>query len=159
LLEGSVDSVAIETAVKETPDLHPGRSSGRCVEGLFDAVGGVVSGGGAEEEWGAPGAVVPYGECSLEMGQLDDGAAIEGSIDGAETQDLGFGPAGVVHANWIAPRYNRRRNGSRWASTQRPHKISLSIVVFFIRFGHATSGSIYPKYAEQQRPLRLYAGE
>jgi len=28
------------------------------------------------------------------MGQGDDGAAIESSIDGAEAQDLGFGPAG-----------------------------------------------------------------
>jgi len=64
------------------------------VEGIFDAVSSVVSGGGAEEEWGAGGAVIPYGERRLEMRQGDDGAAIEGSIDGAEAQDLGFGAAG-----------------------------------------------------------------
>ena len=95
VLEGSVDGVAIETAVKEGADLGFGQSVGSCVvESLFDAVDDVVSGSGAEEEWGACRAVLPYGKCSLEMGQRDNGAAIEGSIDGTEAQDLGFGPAG-----------------------------------------------------------------
>ncbi len=95
MLEGSVDGVAIETAVKEGADLRFGQSVGNCVvESLFDAVNDVVSGGSAEEEWGACRAVLPYGKCSLEMGERDHGAAIEGSIDGAEAQDLGFGPAG-----------------------------------------------------------------
>ena len=64
------------------------------LDGLADAVGDGVSGGHAEEEGGAGVAVIPYGEGSLEMGQADDGAAVEGSIDGAEAQDLGLGTAG-----------------------------------------------------------------
>ena len=66
----------------------------RRVDGFEDTVGGVVAGGCAEEEGGACGAVVPHGEGSLEVRQPDDGAAVENSIDGAEAQNLGFGPTG-----------------------------------------------------------------
>src|ERR1700722_14469835 len=57
-------------------------------------VGDVVAGGCAEEEGGASGAVVPYGEGSLEVSQPDDGSAVENSVDGAEAENLSFGPTG-----------------------------------------------------------------
>ena len=40
------------------------------------------------------GAVVPHGESGLQMRQRDGGAAVENSVDGAEAQNLSFGPAG-----------------------------------------------------------------
>ena len=53
MLEGSIDGVAIETAVKEAPIWVLVNPLGTVVESLSDAVDGVVSGGSAEEEWGA----------------------------------------------------------------------------------------------------------
>jgi hypothetical protein len=94
LFECSLDLVAANVAVKETPDLFPGQSIFRLLDGKLDAIGGDVSGGGAEEDRGSGGTVLPYSEGGLEMRHGDDGAAIKGSVDGTETQDLGFGPAG-----------------------------------------------------------------
>ena len=94
LREGSVNASAADTAVKEAVDLGFGESLGSSIDGLFDAVGDVVPGAGAEEEGSARRAVIPYGERRLKMRQPYDGAAIEGSVDGAETQDLGFGATG-----------------------------------------------------------------
>jgi hypothetical protein len=37
-------------------------------------------------------AIIPNGEGSLEVRQSDDG--VEGGVDGAKAEDLGFGPAG-----------------------------------------------------------------
>ncbi len=39
-------------------------------------------------------AVVPHGQGGVEMGDFDLGAAIEGGVEGAEAEDLGFGAAG-----------------------------------------------------------------
>jgi hypothetical protein len=94
LFEGSFDPVAADVAVKEAPDLIPGQPVFGLLDGKLDAVGGEVTGGGAEEFRGAGGAVLPYGEGGLEMGHSDEGGAIEGSVDGTETQDLDLGPAG-----------------------------------------------------------------
>ena len=62
LFEGSLDVVAADVAVKEAPDLFPGQSVFGLVDGKLDAIGGGITGGGAEEVRGAGGAVVPYGE-------------------------------------------------------------------------------------------------
>jgi len=81
--------------VEESSYLHSGQAAaGGCVDGFAYTVGGVVTGGCAEEEGGACGAVVPHGEGSLQVRQPDDGAAVENSIYSAETQNLGFGPTG-----------------------------------------------------------------
>ena len=94
LVEGGLDTVAAHMAVEKAVDLFSGQTDGGCFDGGLDAIGGEVSGGGAEEQRGTGAAVVPYGESGLEVGQGDKGAAIERSVDGAETQDLGFGAVG-----------------------------------------------------------------
>src|ERR1700692_1196651 len=81
-------------AVEESTDLLSGQPAVGCVEGFQDTVGGVVTGGCAEEERGACGAVVPHREGSLKVRQSDDGAAVENRVYGAEAQNLGFGPTG-----------------------------------------------------------------
>ena len=81
--------------MEESSYLHSGQEAiGGRVDGFEDTVDGVVAGGCAEEEGGACGAVVPYGEGSLEVSQPDDGSAVENSVDGAEAQNLGFGTTG-----------------------------------------------------------------
>ena len=52
------------------------------------------AGSGVEEEVGAGLTVIPYGQGGLEMDGFDAGAAIESGVDGAEAQNLGFGPTG-----------------------------------------------------------------
>jgi hypothetical protein len=95
LLECGLDAAAADTAVEEYTYLLSGQEAiGGRVDGFEDTVGGVVTGGCAEKEGGACGAVVPYGEGSLEVSQPDDGSAVENSVDGAEAQNLGFGPTG-----------------------------------------------------------------
>ena len=94
LLQRGFNTLAAKMTMEEGGDLFSGQSVGRGIDGFTDTVGGGISGDGAEEEGGAGGAVLPYGKGSLEMGQRDDGAAVEGGVDGAETQDLGFGTAG-----------------------------------------------------------------
>jgi hypothetical protein len=71
-----------------------GQCTAGSVNGFADTVGDGISGGPAEEEGGTGVAVIPYGEGSLQVRQGDDGAAIEGCVDGAETQDLGLGTTG-----------------------------------------------------------------
>ncbi len=92
--EGSVDKVALDVAVKETPDLILRQSVAGGLDGFADTVGDRVPGRHAEEEGGAGVAVIPYGKGSLEMGQADDGGGVQGGVDGAETQDMGLGAAG-----------------------------------------------------------------
>jgi hypothetical protein len=96
LLEGGIDAVAVDVAVEESPDLVFRQSFGGCVESLANTVGNRVTGGIAEEKGSAGEAVIPNGEGSLEMGQADDGARVESSLDGAEAQDLCFRSAGDV---------------------------------------------------------------
>jgi hypothetical protein len=81
-------------AVKETPDLIFRQSLRGLLESLANAFGDRVTGGVAEEEGGAGGTVIPYGQSGLEMRHTDGGGGVEGSVDGAEAEDLGFGAAG-----------------------------------------------------------------
>jgi hypothetical protein len=94
LFKGGFDFVAADVAVKEAPDLIPGQADFGFFDGNLDAIGSDVTGGSAKELGGRGGAVLPCGESGLEMGYGDEGAAIEGGVDGTETQDLGFGAAG-----------------------------------------------------------------
>jgi len=94
LFEGGLDPIAADMAVKKTPDLFPGQAVFGFLDGKLDAIGGEVTGRGAEEFRGTGGAILPYGEGGLEMGHGDEGTAIEGGVDGTEPEDLGFGPAG-----------------------------------------------------------------
>src|SRR5580658_6144468 len=94
LFECGLDLVAADMAVKEAPDLFPGQSVFGLLDGKLDAIGGGIPCGGAEEVRGAGGAVFPYGKGGYKMGHSDSCTAIEGGVDGTETQDLGFGPAG-----------------------------------------------------------------
>ena len=86
-------------AVEEGADLTFGQAFRGGVEGFADAPGGGIDGGDVEEETGAGLAVIPHGQGGVEMGGVDDGAAIEGGVDGAEAENLGFGAAGgcAVH--------------------------------------------------------------
>ena len=101
-MESGFDAAAAEMAVEESTDLLSGQAAVGCVDGFQDTVGGVVTGGCAEEERGAGGAVVPHREGSLKVRQPDDGAAVENRVYGAEAQNLGFGATGggAVEA-WI----------------------------------------------------------
>ena len=92
--ESSVDTVALEVTMKEAPDLILRQSIVGGLDRLANTVSDGVPGGHAEEEGGTGVAVIPYGEGSLEMSEADDGGGVQGRVDGAETQDLGFGAAG-----------------------------------------------------------------
>jgi hypothetical protein len=81
-------------AVEEVPDLFSGQAVGRSLQSLADAIGNGVSDAGSEEGGGGGGTVVPRGEGSLEVGQLDDRAAVESSVESAQAQHLCFGAAG-----------------------------------------------------------------
>ena len=91
--ESSVDTAGFHVAMKQAHNLILRQGSAGAVNGFADTVGDGISGGPAEEEGGAGVAVIPYGEGSLEVRQGDDRGAIEGCVDGAEAQDLGFGAA------------------------------------------------------------------
>ena len=81
--------------MEESSYLHSGQEAvGGSIDCFEDTVGGVVAGGCAEEEGGACGAIVPYGEGSLKVRQPDYRAAVEDRVNGAEAQNLGFGPTG-----------------------------------------------------------------
>ena len=80
--------------MKEAPDLILRQSVVGGLDGFADTVSDGIASGRAEKEGGTGVAVIPYGEGSLEMGQADDGRGVQGSVDGAETEDLGFGAAG-----------------------------------------------------------------
>ena len=71
-----------------------GQSVGGRFDSLANTVGDGVAGRCTEEERGTCGTVIPCGQGSLEMGQADDGAGVEGSIDGAEAEDLSLGATG-----------------------------------------------------------------
>jgi hypothetical protein len=92
--EGSVDTVALDVAMKEAHNLRLRQCAAGGVNGFANTVGDGISGGHAEEEGGTGVAVIPYGEGSLEVRQGDDGGGIERRVDGAETQDLGLGTTG-----------------------------------------------------------------
>ena len=80
--------------VKERTDLTFGQPFPSRDEGLADAPGSRIYGSDVEKEVCAGLTVVPYGQGGVEMTGFDEGAAIEGGVDGAEAQDLGFGAAG-----------------------------------------------------------------
>ena len=92
--ERLVDRATADVAVEEVPDLCSGEAVGRSLESLVDAIGNGVADAAAEEGGGGDGTVVPEGKGSLEMGQLDDRAAVESSVEGTEAQYLRFGTAG-----------------------------------------------------------------
>jgi hypothetical protein len=94
LLEGGVDTAAVDVAAKEAPDLIFGQAFGGCLDGLANTVGDGVAGRCTEEESSTCGTVFPYGQGSLEMRQADDRGGVEGGIDGAEAQDLRLGATG-----------------------------------------------------------------
>jgi hypothetical protein len=71
LFECGFYPAAAEMAVEESTHLLSGQAFGGCVDGFQDTVGDVVTGGCAEEEGGACGAVVPHGEGSLKVRQPD----------------------------------------------------------------------------------------
>src|ERR1700722_5930123 len=92
--QGVVDTVALDVAMKETPDLILRQSAIGSLDGFPDTVGDGVSGGHAEEEGGTGVAVIPNGEGSLEMWEADDGGGVQGGVNGTEAQDVSFGTAG-----------------------------------------------------------------
>src|ERR1700691_5177369 len=100
-------------AVKEGTDLSFGQPFRSRVESFADAAGGGIDGSGVaeeagagrgrvphrargggvdvrgvEEEAGAGLAIVPHGQGGVEMRGIDEGAAIEGGVDGAEAENL-----------------------------------------------------------------------
>jgi hypothetical protein len=93
-LEGVVDALAADMAVKEGSYLIAGESAGRGIQGFANAVDDGIGGGRNEKEGSAGGTIIPYGEGRLEVGQGDDRAAVEGRVDSAQAQDLGFRAAG-----------------------------------------------------------------
>jgi hypothetical protein len=98
-LQRKVDALPADMAVNEGTDLAFGQPFRVRVEGFADAPGSGVDGSGVEEEACTGLAVIPDGHCGVEMGGFDEGAAIEGSVDGAEAENLRFGTAGggAVH--------------------------------------------------------------
>jgi hypothetical protein len=54
----------------------------------------VGSMGAVSRRGGHRAAVIPHGQSGLKMAGFDGQAAIEGSVDGTEAQNLSFGPAG-----------------------------------------------------------------
>jgi hypothetical protein len=77
LFESEVDSFFAYVAMKETPDLNPAQAFRGDVEGLADATGRGLGGGGVEEEADGGETVVPYGQGGLEMAGLDERAATD----------------------------------------------------------------------------------
>ena len=66
--------------MEEIPDLFSGEAVGGGLQSLADAIGDRVSDAGTEEGGGGVGTVVPQGEGSMQVRQLDDGAAVESSV-------------------------------------------------------------------------------
>ena len=66
--------------MEEIPDLFSGEAAVRRPKGLEYAIGNGVSDAGTEEGGGGVGTVVPQGEGSMQVRQLDDGAAVESSV-------------------------------------------------------------------------------
>ena len=94
LFQREVDALLAYMAAKEQADFIPGQASGAGVESLTDALSRGIDGRDVEEEAGAGQAVIPDGQGGVEMAGLDDGAGIEGRVEGAEAQDLGLSAAG-----------------------------------------------------------------
>ena len=92
--EGLVDGGTAEVAVEEVADLFSGEAVVCRLKSLEDAIGDGVCDRGTEEGAGRMGTVVPEGEGGLKVGQLDDGAAVESGVEGAQAQYLSFGPTG-----------------------------------------------------------------
>src|ERR1700677_2791668 len=66
----------------------------RLPQGGEDFIGVFVAGGGAEYPAGGLLAVTPYGHGGVMVLGLDDCAAIEQCVEGAEAHDLGLGAPG-----------------------------------------------------------------
>jgi hypothetical protein len=94
LFEGEIDALGAYMTVEKSPDLGLGEAFGGADHGLADAADDGIDGRAVEEKTSTGLAVVPHGECGLEMADLDERAAVERGVDGAETEDLGFGAAG-----------------------------------------------------------------
>jgi hypothetical protein len=70
LFECGIYAAAAEMALKESTDLLSGQAAVGRVDGFQDPVGGVVTGGCAEEERGAGGTVAFYQRWSSEPTRL-----------------------------------------------------------------------------------------
>ena len=92
--EGLVDGGTAEVAVEEIADLFSGEAVVCRLKSLEDAIGDGVCDRGTEEGAGRIGTVVPEGEGCLKVGQLDDGAAVESGVEGAQAEYLSFGTTG-----------------------------------------------------------------
>jgi hypothetical protein len=90
-LQRKVDALFADMVVKERTDLTFGQPFPSRDEGLADAPGSRIYGSDVEKEAGAGLTVVPYGQGGFEMGGFDEGAAIEGGVDGTEAENLAFG--------------------------------------------------------------------
>ncbi len=94
LFEGEIDALGAYMTVEKSEDLGFGEAFGGADDSLADAAGDGIDGRAVEEKTSTGLAVVPYSECGLEMADLDERAAVERGVDGAEAKDLGFGAAG-----------------------------------------------------------------
>src|SRR3984885_13812048 len=92
--EGLVDGATAEVAVEEIADLFSGEAVFCRLKSLEDAIGDGVCDTGTEKGAGRAGTVVPEGEGCLKVGQLDDGAAVESGVEGAQAEYLSFGTTG-----------------------------------------------------------------
>jgi hypothetical protein len=94
LFECHVDAFTTNVAMKESSDFFSGQALRGFIESQADTIQNSVSRGGVKDQGGAGRAVIPYGKGSLEMGRLDDRAAVKGRVDGTQAENLGFGAAG-----------------------------------------------------------------
>lgn len=94
LFKREVDALFAYVFVKEASELGFAQALRVHIEGLADTAGRRIDRGGVEEETGAGAAVIPDGQGGLKMADVDFRAGVEGSIDCAEAQDVGFGAAG-----------------------------------------------------------------
>jgi len=81
-LQRKLDALFAEMAVKEATDLglaQPSRGGG---DGLAGAARRGIDGSVVEEETSAVLAVVPHSQSGVEVGDFDQGAAIEGGVEG-----------------------------------------------------------------------------
>ena len=81
-------------AVKETPDLILRQSGVGCLDRPVNTIGDGIPCGHTEEKGSTGVAVISHGEGSLKMRQADDRGGVQGTVDGAEAQDLGLGATG-----------------------------------------------------------------
>jgi hypothetical protein len=81
-LQRKLDALFADMAVKEATDLALAQTFGGGGDGFADAARCGIDGSVVEEKTSAGLAVVPHGQASVEVGDFDQGAAIEGGVDG-----------------------------------------------------------------------------